>query len=47
MNVMDIFSRYFMRVGKVFVQLLQNESTYMIAMFITYVGLWNDYKLQK
>jgi hypothetical protein len=35
-----------MRFGKVFVQLLQNECPYMIAMIITYVGLRNDYKRQ-
>jgi hypothetical protein len=33
-----------MRVVKVFVQLLQNEHLYIIAMVITYVGLRNDYK---
>jgi hypothetical protein len=35
-----------MGVGNVWVQLLQNESPYIIAMFITYVGLRNDYKGQ-
>jgi hypothetical protein len=35
-----------MRVGKVFVQLLINESPYMIAMIIKYVGVRNDYKRQ-
>jgi hypothetical protein len=46
MNVLDIFSRLFMRIGYVLVQLLQNEGSYMIAMVITYVGLRNDYKGQ-
>jgi hypothetical protein len=32
-----------MRFGNVFVQLLQNESPYLIAMVIIYVGLRNDY----
>jgi hypothetical protein len=36
MNVINIFSRFFMTVGYVFVQLLQNEGPYMIAIFITY-----------
>jgi hypothetical protein len=31
-----------MRVGKDFVRLLQNERHYIIAMFITYVGLRNE-----
>jgi hypothetical protein len=44
MNVIHIFSRFFMRVGKVFVQLLLKEGPYMIAMVITYVGVRNDYK---
>jgi hypothetical protein len=35
-----------MRAGNVFVQLLQNESPYMIALFITDVGLRKDYKGQ-
>jgi hypothetical protein len=35
-----------MRVGKVSVQLLQNEGPYMIAIVITYIGLRNDYKGQ-
>jgi hypothetical protein len=35
-----------MRVGIVFVQLLQNERPYIIAMVITYVGLRNDYNGQ-
>jgi hypothetical protein len=38
MNVIHIFSHFFMRVLKVFVLLLKNEGTYMIAMVITYVG---------
>jgi hypothetical protein len=46
MNVIHIFSRFFMRIGKVFVQLLQNESHYIIAMVIIYVGLRNDFKGQ-
>jgi hypothetical protein len=46
MNVINIFIRFFMRVGIVFVQLLINESPYMIAMIITYVGVRNDYKGQ-
>jgi hypothetical protein len=33
-----------MVVGEVYVQLLQNESPYIFAMFITDVGLRNDYK---
>jgi hypothetical protein len=44
MNVIHIFIFFFIRVGKVFVQLLINESPYMIAMIITYVGVRNDYK---
>jgi hypothetical protein len=32
-----------MRVRKVFLQLLQNECSYMLAIVITYVGLRNDY----
>jgi hypothetical protein len=43
MNVIVIFSHYFMTVGYV-VQLLQNESPYMIDMVITYVGLRKKYK---
>jgi hypothetical protein len=43
MNVKVIFGHFFMTVGYV-VQLLQNESPYMIAMVITYVGLRNNYK---
>jgi hypothetical protein len=35
-----------MTVGYVVVQLLQNEGRYIIAMFITYLGLRNDYKGQ-
>jgi hypothetical protein len=35
-----------MRVGKVYVQLLLNESPYMIAMVVTYVGFRNGYKGQ-
>jgi hypothetical protein len=38
----DIFSRLFNKVGKFSVQLLQNESTYMIAMTTTYVGFRNE-----
>jgi hypothetical protein len=38
----DVFSRFIMRVGNV--QLLQNESPYIFAMFIIYVGIRNDYK---
>jgi hypothetical protein len=33
-----------MRVGNVIVQLFLNENPYMIAMFITDVGLMIDYK---
>jgi hypothetical protein len=46
MNVIHIFSRFFIRVSNVFVQLLQNEIPYMFAMFITHVGLRDDYKWQ-
>jgi hypothetical protein len=46
MNVIYIFIRFIVRVGKDFVQLLINESPYKIAMFITYVGVRNDYKGQ-
>jgi hypothetical protein len=35
-----------MRVGKVYVQLLQNDCPYEIGMVITYVRLRNDYKGQ-
>jgi hypothetical protein len=35
-----------MRVGKVFVQLLINETPFIIAMIITIVGVRNDYKGQ-
>jgi hypothetical protein len=45
MNVI-IFSRFFMRVGNVFLQYLQNESNYMIAKVIIHVGLKNYYKGQ-
>jgi hypothetical protein len=38
----DDFSRFIMRVCNV--QLLQNESAYIFAMIITYVGNKNDYK---
>jgi hypothetical protein len=44
MNVIRIFSRFFKRVGKVYVQLLLNDNPYIFAMFITYVGVRNDYK---
>jgi hypothetical protein len=40
-----MFSRFFKGIGNV-VQDLQNESPYMIAMVITYVGFKNDYKGQ-
>jgi hypothetical protein len=43
MIVIHIFSRFFKRIGNVFVQYLQNESPYMIAMVITYVGVRNEY----
>jgi hypothetical protein len=33
-----------MRLGNIFVQLLQTKGPYKIAMVITYVGLTNDYK---
>jgi hypothetical protein len=33
-----------MRVCNVSVQLLENESPYIIAMIITYIALRNDYK---
>jgi hypothetical protein len=47
MNIIhDVFSRFFMRVGNVSVQLLQNENPYIIAMVITYVGIRNEYKTQ-
>jgi hypothetical protein len=46
MNVIHIFSRILMRDGNVYVRLLQNESPYMIAMVITYIGLENEYKGQ-
>jgi hypothetical protein len=46
MNDIHIFSRFFMTVDHILVLLLQNESSYMIAMVITYVGLRNDYKVQ-
>jgi hypothetical protein len=45
MNVIHIFSRFFMRVVKVFVQLLLNDNPYIIAMIIKYVGVRNDYKV--
>jgi hypothetical protein len=45
MNVIHvILSRFFMRVVNVSVQLLQNESPYMIAMVNIYVGIRNEYK---
>jgi hypothetical protein len=44
MSVLDIFSRFFMTFDYVAVQLLQNESPYMIAMLIIYVSLKIDYK---
>jgi hypothetical protein len=43
---MHIFSRFLMRLGNIFVTLLQNECPYMITMFIIYVGLWYDQKGQ-
>jgi hypothetical protein len=43
MNLIHIFSRFFMRVGKVPVQLFLNKSPYMIAIVISYVGIINDY----
>jgi hypothetical protein len=46
MIIINIFSRFLKRIGKVFVQYLQNERPYMIAMVITYVGLMNDYNGQ-
>jgi hypothetical protein len=46
MIVIHILSRFFKRIGKVFVQYLQNEMPYMIATVTTYVGLKNDYKGQ-
>jgi hypothetical protein len=43
MNVIiDFFIRYFTGVCNVSVELLQNESSYMIAMVVSYIGLWND-----
>jgi hypothetical protein len=47
MNFIHIFSRFFVRVGKVLVQLLLNESPYMFGKVITQVGLRNDYKGQR
>jgi hypothetical protein len=46
MKVIHNINEFFMKVSKVLVQLLQNESSYMIAMVITYVGFRNDYKGQ-
>jgi hypothetical protein len=46
MFVNNTYSRFFKKIGKDFDQHLQNESPYMIAMFIKYVGLRNDYKWQ-
>jgi hypothetical protein len=43
MNVIHIFSRFFIGVIKIF-HLLQNEGHYTNAMVITYVGLRNDFK---
>jgi hypothetical protein len=45
MNVLDSFCCFFKKVGYV-VQLLQNEGPHMIAMFIAFVHLRNDYKGQ-
>jgi hypothetical protein len=39
-----MFSRFFKGIGNVVVQYLQNESSYMIAKIITYVGLRKDHK---
>jgi hypothetical protein len=44
MSVLDTFSRIYMTVVYVAVQLFQNESHYMIVVVITYVGLSNHYK---
>jgi hypothetical protein len=46
MIVIQTFSHFFKRIGNIFVQYLQNESPYMIAMVIIYVGLSTDYKGQ-
>jgi hypothetical protein len=46
MYPIQIFIRFFKRVGNVFVQLLLNESPYMFAMVTKNVGLRNDYKGQ-
>jgi hypothetical protein len=43
MNFIYIISRFFMTVGKVYVQLLLNESPYMITKVITYVDVRKDY----
>jgi hypothetical protein len=39
-----MFSRFIKGIGNVVVHYLQNESSYMIAKVITYVGLRNDLK---
>jgi hypothetical protein len=39
MIVIHNFSRFFKRIGNVFVQYLQNESPYIIAMIITYCNV--------
>jgi hypothetical protein len=44
MNFIHNFNRFFIRVRNIFVKLLLNEIPYMFAMFITHVGLRNDYK---
>jgi hypothetical protein len=48
MNVIfDIFNRFFTAVRNISVQLLQNESPYLIAIFILYIDLRNDNTEQK
>jgi hypothetical protein len=42
MKLVHIISRLLMTFGKVFVQLLKNQSPYVIAMVITDVGLGID-----
>jgi hypothetical protein len=39
-----MFSRFLKGIGNVVVHYLQNESSYMIVMIITYVGFMNDHK---
>jgi hypothetical protein len=46
-DIFDFFNRFFTGVCNVYVVLLQNEGSYMIAMIISYVRLRKNNREQK